>query len=319
MNIIARIGREDVALVSIVDFDGGRILECVESVQPPLPREQKWVLLVSTMFGCPIGCPMCDAGGSTQGRASREEILAQIDHLVDGRYPGRVVPCRQFKVQFARMGEPALNPAVLDVLEELPRRYRAPGLMPAVSTVAPAGAEVFFERLADVKDRLYPGGRFQFQFSVHSTDPGTRDRLIPCRKWDFERMAEYGEKFYRPGDRKIALNFALARGIPVEAAVLVRHFDARKFMIKITPLNPTYEATANNLASAIDPFSPAGQISVAADLERAGYEVIISLGETEENLIGSNCGQYIRALLRAGHPLDGGYTYPLRPAAEPAD
>ncbi|OGD28567.1 MAG: radical SAM protein, partial [Candidatus Aminicenantes bacterium RBG_13_63_10] len=252
------------------------------------------MLLVSTMFGCPIGCPMCDAGGSTQGRASREEILAQIDHLVDGRYPGRVVPCRQFKVQFARMGEPALNPAVLDVLEELPRRYRAPGLMPAVSTVAPAGAEVFFERLADVKDRLYPGGRFQFQFSVHSTDPGTRDRLIPCRKWDFERMAEYGEKFYRPGDRKIALNFALARGIPVEAAVLVRHFDARKFMIKITPLNPTYEATANNLASAIDPFSPAGQISVAADLERAGYEVIISLGETEENLIGSNCGQYIR-------------------------
>jgi 23S rRNA (adenine2503-C2)-methyltransferase len=314
VKILAVAGREDVALVSIADFGGGRILECVESLQPPLPRERKWVLLVSTMFGCPIGCPMCDAGGSTRGRVSREDILAQIDYLVDGRYPGRVVPCRQFKIQFARMGEPALNEAVLDVLEELPRRYRAAGLMPAVSTVAPAGTEPFFERLAGIKDRLYAGGHFQFQFSIHSTDPRTRDRLIPCRKWDFERMARYGERFVRPGDRKIALNFALVRGAAVDAAELRRHFDPRQFLVKITPVNPTFEAAANGLDSAIDPFRPEETNGIAAALEGAGYEVIVSIGEPEENRIGSNCGQYVRTHLKAGRSLGGGYTYPLRPA-----
>ena len=127
MKVLSRAGRPDIAEVHLLDFGNGRILEAVESLQPPLPRERKWVLLVSTMFGCPINCPMCDAGGPSLGPASAAEIRAQIDELVLRRFPDRVVPCRQFKIQFARMGEPALNPAVLDVIEALPRRYDAPG------------------------------------------------------------------------------------------------------------------------------------------------------------------------------------------------
>jgi 23S rRNA (adenine2503-C2)-methyltransferase len=66
MKMVASTGREDVAMVYIVEPDDGKLVECVESIQPPLPREQKWVLLVSTMFGCPIGCKMCDAGVITR-------------------------------------------------------------------------------------------------------------------------------------------------------------------------------------------------------------------------------------------------------------
>ena len=68
------------------------------------------------------------------------------------------------------MGEPAFNPAVLELLRELPSRYQAPGLMPSLSTIAPGGVDGFFEALLEIKNELYPGGKFQFQFSLHTSD-----------------------------------------------------------------------------------------------------------------------------------------------------
>ncbi len=312
MKVHATAGNEDIAMVYIVETSSGNLVECVESVQPPLPREKKWVLLVSTMFGCPIGCLMCDAGGYYHGKPTQDEIMEQIDFLVSKRFTGRNIPCEQFKIQFARMGEPSLNLQVLDVLEELPRRYHAPGLMPSVSTVAPVGADRFFDRLLDIKQELYAGGHFQFQISLHTTDAALRDRFIPVRKWDFARISEYGERFYALGDRKITLNFALAQGTPVDPQVLLRYFDPEIFLIKITPLNPTYRARENELISYINPLQAAQKYEVIQALEAAKYQVILSIGEMEENYIGSNCGQYLRRHLSAEQPMEDGYTYKVK-------
>jgi 23S rRNA (adenine2503-C2)-methyltransferase len=203
--------------------------------------------------------------------------------------------------------------AVLDVLEQLPARYNAPGLMPSISTIAPHGSATFFENLMDVKNRLYGNGRFQFQYSIHTTDAGVRDRLIPVRKWTFERMAAYGERFHQPGDRKITLNFALAEGMPVEPEVLLRHFDPAKYLVKITPVNPTCRAVQHGLSTRIDPYRPeTGQV-VANSLKEAGYDVIVSIGEAEENQIGSNCGQYVLKYIESQRPLQDGYTYEVKP------
>lgn len=311
MRIVASTGREDIAVVYIGEVDDGKFVECVEATHPPFPREEKWVLLVSTLFGCPVGCSMCDAGGFYEGKPTAEEMFAQIDFLVRKRYPSGRVPSRQFKIQFARMGEPSLNPAVLDVLAELPGRYHAPGLMPSLSTVAPKGAVQFFERLLEVKHEKYGDGKFQFQFSLHTTDAALRDRLIPVEKLNFAALARYGERFYESGDRKIGLNFALARDAPVDPRVLIEHFAPEKFLIKITPLNPTYRAAEHSLSSYVDPSRPDDDAPVVDALRSAGYEVIVSVGEVEENFIGSNCGQYLRARLRAGRDLGGGYTYPV--------
>jgi 23S rRNA (adenine2503-C2)-methyltransferase len=309
IKVHASAGNEDFAVVYIIETSPGNLVECVESVQPPLPREKKWVLLVSTMFGCPIGCLMCDAGGHYQGKPSGQEILDQIDFLVDKRFPTRIIPCEQFKIQFARMGEPSLNKAVLDVLEELPRRYHAPGLMPSISTVAPAGTERFFNKLLEIKQENYSDGYFQFQVSLHTTDADLRDRFIPVKKWSFAQIGEYGERFYSPGDRKLTLNFALAHGMPVDPEVLLTYFDPQKFLIKITPLNPTYRARENDLVSYIDPLSAVEKYEIIQALQDSGYQVILSIGETEENLIGSNCGQYLRRHLMAEAPIEDGYTY----------
>ena len=82
------------------------------------------------------------------------------------------------------MGEPSLNQSVLDVLEELPQRYHAPGLMPSISTVAPAGTERFFERLLEIKQKHYTGGHFQFQVSLHTTDITLRRPFYPGEKME---------------------------------------------------------------------------------------------------------------------------------------
>ncbi|MBN2148816.1 MAG: radical SAM protein [Anaerolineales bacterium] len=316
MKIIASAGTEDVAMVYIGEMENGNLVEFVESVQPPIPREKKWVLLVSTLFGCPVGCAMCDAGGYYKGKPTRDEILAQIDYLVHKRFPHGRVPCEQFKIQFARMGEPALNDSVLDALEELPRRYEAPGLMPSISTIAPAGREAFFERLLEIHSAHYMAGHFQFQFSIHTTDPDLRQQMMPVRKWDFAQMAAYGERFYAPGERKITLNFALAQGMPVDPAVLLEHFNPDIFLIKITPLNPTYKARENGLASYIQPAERGENYPVINDLRQSGYQVILSIGHLEENLIGSNCGQYIKRHITAAGPVEGGYTYCLQEISE---
>jgi 23S rRNA (adenine2503-C2)-methyltransferase len=309
MKVVAKAGNDDVATVYVAELDNGRLIEFVESVQPPIPREKKWVLIVSTLYGCPVGCRFCDAGGYYQGKLSKHEIMSQIDYLVRRRFPNGCVPVRKFKIQFARMGDPALNQSVLGVLEELPRAYDAPGLMPTLSTVAPAKTEPFFERLTGIKSELYRE-RFQLQFSIHTTDKRKRDWLIPVEKWDLDEISKYGESFHRKEERKITLNFALGDGMPVDPEVLLRYFDQDKFLIKITPVNPTYRASENRISSHILPERRSYEF--IDGLRDAGYEVILSIGELEENDIGSNCGQYVTNYLKQKKGAVAGYTYPLQ-------
>ncbi|MGQ9586971.1 MAG: radical SAM protein [Thermoplasmata archaeon] len=316
LNVIAEYGNEDLARVYVARMRepcGEKaapdrfLVEFVESVQPPIPREKKWVLIVSSMFGCPIKCRMCDAGGDFWGRLTADEILAQVDYMVRRRFPDRRVNVRRLKIQFARMGEPSMNPAVLEAMRRLPKDYDSVGLNVSLSTVAPksASAQEFFEKLIAVKDQHYFGGRFQLQFSIHTTDVAGRDDLIPVRKWSFEEIAAYGSRFSSPenGDRKVTLNFAPVRGYAIDASVMRRHFDPDKFLIKLTPLNPTVRSSEESLASAIDPYDRSTSDELVEAFEKEGYQVVLSIGEIEENRIGSNCGQFIqRALQARGRP-----------------
>ena len=81
MQILNATGREDIATVHIADMGGGKLVEFVESTQPPLTRDEKWVLIVSVLFGCPVKCLMCDAGDTFKGKLSKEQMFDQIDYL----------------------------------------------------------------------------------------------------------------------------------------------------------------------------------------------------------------------------------------------
>ncbi|MCX6826998.1 MAG: radical SAM protein [candidate division Zixibacteria bacterium] len=308
MKIIAKIGRDDIATVYIAETEGGKLIEFVDAVQPPLPREKKWVLIVSTLYGCPVHCRFCDAGTNYQGKISAEDIIGQIDFLVKNRFRDGKITADKFKIQFARMGEPSFNPNVLEILDSLTDLYDAPGLMPALSTIGPTGTTGFLKRLIDIKKKHYVG-RFQFQFSLHTTDEKLREWLMPVKLMSFEEMADYGKSFFEISDRKIALNFALTERLSIDPEILLQYFNPEIFLIKLTPMNPTHQALKNRISNAL-PGN--GRCKIADLLRSIGYEVIISVGELEENNIGSNCGQYVTAHRLAGEEIKNGYTYNLQ-------
>ena len=309
MKIVNVFGKENLAKVYVADIGDNRYIEFVESLQPPFPREEKWVLIISSSVGCSVKCKMCDAGGQYKGRLTASQMFAQIDYMVKNRYPDLHVPAKKFKVQFARMGEPAFNNDVLKVLENMKERYYASGLMPCISTIAPNSTDTFFNELRDIKSRIYQNGKFQLQFSVHSTDEKIRDELMPVAKWSLQDIAEYGSSFIQKGERKVTLNFALIKGVPLDPQVLKKLFSPQYFMIKMTPVNPTYSAVKNQFSSYIAATEVDKQYTIVKSLQDLGFDTLISIGENEENLIGSNCGQYVMRHYVEDTRLSNGYTY----------
>ena len=301
IEVLEEFGRDNLAKVYVASVRGNNnyLVEFVESVQPPIPREEKWVLIVSTLFGCPVGCKMCDAGGEYKGKLTSEEILAEIDYMVRKRFPDGNISIPKFKIQFARMGDPALNSNVLEVLKQLPTLYNAPGLIPSISTVAPKNSEKFLEELLEIKNQFYKNGNFQLQFSVHTTDNEKRNELIPIPKLSFKEIAEYGCRFSDNDDKKVTLNFAMSKGYPADVNVVHEYFDPDKFIIKLTPVNPTEMAICNELISEIDAYNPSSADKIVDDFRSEGFDVILSIGEVEENKIGSNCGQFVTRIKKS--------------------
>ena len=301
--LLARTGNDELATVYALQLgpDELHAVETVDSVDPRYPRSEKTVIILSTQLGCPVGCPMCEAGGGYLGNLSADQLLAQVRFVLYHR--PQILQSRKLKVHFARMGEPALNaPAVLEALDRLPTLLPSPALMPCVSTIAPAGSEGFFGELTWLKRRLYRGGRFQLQLSINSTDPALRRRLIPFPHLDLDALARLGRRFYEPGDRKVALNFALARGVPLDPGEVRDRFDPACFMVKLTPVNPTDRARRAGLETVLSAADPEAAGELVRRLAALGYDVVVSIGDPEEIDIGSNCGQLVRALPCADRP-----------------
>ncbi len=294
--IVSCSGRENVAWIYVLasSLDDKVLIECVDALDPRYSPGEKWVIILSSQKGCPVRCRFCDAAFYYRGNLSHDELKEQLDIVLVNR-AGQVeyLGSAKIKLHFARMGEPAFNGAVLSFLETLSRDYPGMNFIPTVATLAPAGRDSWFVRLKEIKDRYFGGGKFQLQFSVNSTEAGYRDRMMPVKKWNFQQIRDYGEWFFRPGDRKVTLNFALAEKAPFEASKIISLYDPAKFLVKVTPLNPTESMRRAGLTTALK-FDGCLESRVAEEisiLERNGWEVIVSIGTEEEIRIGSNCGQ----------------------------
>jgi len=298
MKVVLEKGLDELATVyaAVYRNDERYILEFVDSLSGSKGIDEKWVVVVSSQFGCPVGCMMCDTKDYYMGNPTTEELLSQVDHLVNRRFPDGRIPTSKFKVQFARMGEPALNPNVIEAVRAIPERYDAPGYMPCISTTAPSGSEDFFSALLEMNHEIFKG-RFQLQFSIHSTNEGQRAKLMPVAKWDLPGIARYGEEFFT-GGRKVSLNFALASENELDPEVISEHFSPDIFMLKLTPVNPTDQARLHNIVRENIFEEEIPQMGI---LKEMGYDVVLSIGDLRENHIGSNCGQ-LAALWKKGHP-----------------
>lgn len=297
MKIIGKFGEEEIAKVFIAQLEDGEYIELVEALTPPLNFKEKWVIILSTQVGCPFKCIFCDAGGNFKRNLKEEEIFEQINFLINNRFPEGFVDSNKFKIQFARIGEPTLNNEILKVLEKLPEKIKAKSLIPSISTIAPIRGINFLRKIKEIKDKNYSGGNFQMQFSIHSTDEKKRNWINKAKKLTLKEISEFGDYFFKKRDKKIALNFALMEEKDLDTEKVASIFSKEKFLIKITPVNPTISAIKNKIPSLwFEDFEKI--LKISKNLREKGFETVESLGELKENEIGSNCGQYIQRFLK---------------------
>jgi 23S rRNA (adenine2503-C2)-methyltransferase len=87
----------------------------------------------------------------------------------------------------------------------------------------------------------------------------------------------------------------------IDPEILREEFDPEKFILKLTPVNPTdtakkYRMYQDSSLQSID----TALSSIAEGLNKSGFEVIISIGDLNENIALSNCGQSVLKLLDKG-------------------
>lgn len=296
LEILRESGLEDVATVFCARLRGrdACAIELVDGLESGRPRAEKWIVNISTQFGCPVACRFCDAGGGYAGDLTVDEMLAEV-RFVLARHPQFIASCPKLKVHLARIGEPSLNDAVPDAVRAIRSLTANPGLWCCLPTVVPQGRRAWFHRLKDAKNDCFPG-RFQLQFSLNSTDEATRRRLMPVDLEDFSSVATIGDAFFAPGDRRVVLNFALAEDFPFDPSIVRRFFDPCHFAVKLTPLNPTLRSRRAGLTTLLRGPGAKQAEEAAASLQADGYDVILSIGDPREDQLGSNCGQSLARL-----------------------
>lgn len=82
-------------------------------------------------------------------------------------------------------------------------------------------------------------------------------------------------------DRKITLNFTVTQNYLLDPKVVIDRFNPEKFLVEITPVNPTYRSKENDLKSDVN--AEGGVLlrhqKLVDELRRASFEVILCPGE----------------------------------------
>jgi len=102
-----------------------------------LPLEQKWVITISTQYGCSMNCTFCDVPQVGPGKnATFNDLTRQV--LTGIKLHPEVTFTKRLNIHYARMGEPTWNPNVLDATKWL-KDHVDPEytIHPVVSTMMP--------------------------------------------------------------------------------------------------------------------------------------------------------------------------------------
>jgi 23S rRNA (adenine2503-C2)-methyltransferase len=268
--------------------------------QSVMPLEEKWVVTISTQYGCSMGCSFCDVPLVGPGKnATFFDLTGQI--LAALTLHTEIQSTKRLNVHFARMGEPSWNPAVLDCGKWL-HTHIGPEyhVHPVVSTMMPRHNEwlkTFIHTWMRMKNRLF-NGNAGLQISINSTSQLERDSMFRRNACTFEEIARIMEGII-PVGRKITLNFAVAE-YEIDPVMLLRYFDPALYVIKLTPMHKTKTAIEHGIETAGDYTEPYPYEYYEDSLKAAGYDVLTFIASREEDLGRITCGN---AILSGTQPL----------------
>lgn len=262
---------------------------------PLLPLTEKWVITISTQYGCSMGCQFCDVPLVGKGvNATLNDLQQQVLHGL-GCFP-EVAWSNRLNIHYARMGEPAWNPNVLDhakwMKDHIDPEYN---VHPVVSTMMPSKNEwlkTFIHAWVRIKNRVYRGNA-GLQISINSTDEDERQRIFSGNALSLLEISRLMEGCV-PVGRKFTLNFPVGAWT-VNPEVLRRYFDPERFLVKLTPIHKTATAGRFGYETDGDCTSPAPYQSLASGLQAAGYDVLVFIASEDEDKSMITCGNAILA------------------------
>lgn len=262
-----------------------------------LPLEEKWVITVSTQYGCSMGCKFCDVPKVGKGvNATYNDLMRQVETGI-ALHP-EVKQTKRLNVHFARMGEPTFNQEVLlaSIILENNFARKSWGFHPVVSTMMPKANKNltgFIEAWMDFKNNPSGAhGNAGLQLSINSTSDEERDKMFgSCAML----LSEIGRMFRRIEvvGRKITLNFAVAGYETEPQKLLDCGFDPERFLIKLTPMHKTREAIANGIKTDGDYTEMYPYVAAKERLEDAGYDVLVFIASEYEDMGRITCGNAI--------------------------
>lgn len=263
-----------------------------------MPLTEKWVITLSTQYGCSMNCKFCDVPKVGNGlNATYSDLKNQ---LIEGlKLHPEIKETRRLNIHYARMGEPTFNISVLNHandLHEIVEPYIGQSLIhPVISTMLPKRNSMLFEYLnvwCSIKNQRF-GGDAGLQFSINSTDDEQRNDMFSGNSLSLQSISEIGNNLPDPLGRKYALNFALADDYIVDAKRLANLFDPDKFMCKITPLHKTQSCEDNGIETTggYEAFTPYKDIENR--LKAAGFDVIVFVPSYDEDLGMITCGNAV--------------------------
>lgn len=263
---------------------------------------EKWVITLSTQYGCIQKCTFCDCPNIPfKGNASFDDLKKQLYSALslfpETKYTDRL------NIHYARMGEPIVNDNVFDFTtwmwsnrEKLQKEtgVRFEVIHPVMTTSLPKVPSLF-DRIyiwCMAKNQVY-NGQAGLQFSINSTDDTQRNQMFAGRSISLEEISEIGKKLPEPLGRKYCLNFAYASDFIVDEKVLVNLFNPEKFMVKITPIHNNTSCTKNGIETVggYSSFSP--YKDVEERLKLVGFDVLVFVPSMDEENGCVTCGNLV--------------------------
>lgn len=270
---------------------------------PMIPLTDKWVITISTQYGCSMGCQFCDVPRVGKGINCTLGDMQQM--VIEGlRCHPEVLYSNRLNIHYARMGEPTFNPHVLDhakwMKDHIDPEYN---VHPVLTTMMPRTNEWLKTMLHGwirIKNRVY-GGNAGLQLSINSTDEAERARIFSGNALtllECSRMLECAV----PVGRKFVLNFPVCDWT-IDAAVLRTYFDPERFIVKLTPMHETATAQRFGHETHGDYVNPKSYQAVAARLRDVGFEVLVFIASRDEDHGMITCGNAVLASQKTGkHP-----------------
>ena len=169
-----------------------------------MPLSEKWVITLSTQYGCVMKCTFCDVPNvKMKGNVSFDDLKQQLYSALS-LFPN-VKYVERLNIHFARMGEPIFNREVFRFSEWMIENKRTiqketgisiEVIHPVLTTSLPKNFSLLEERIlkwCQIKNDFY-NGQAGLQFSINSTCENQRSEMFSDMQLPLIELAKIAEK-----------------------------------------------------------------------------------------------------------------------------